>query len=726
MREAYEPKNGPAATSMERMPQPEMAGGGETFGHFLQFLKKRSWIMAAALALGCIAAIVINVTSQRLYRTTARIEIVPDKSEEFRVSTSQVLGGGEDDAEKMDTEIEVLKSRSMALRVINTLHLNANPDFMPLNKGKAWDLSDVHARQNLITSLQDSIDIQRRGHTSILDVTVVSVKPELAKLIANTMVDAYIERSFQDNFNATTRISGWLNGELNNLKANLQKSQDQMINYQRDLGLVGVDPKDSVTVATLEELNRQMADAEVNRMLKEAQVRSMKRAEPDVLDSAAATDPGLQMARQQLAQLRAQYMSMAQTYGSAYPPLKALQAQIEQTEHSRAAMEAAGVTRAQKELDAATANESMLRERVNAQEQRVFGNGEKGAQLEFARSQYEANRLLYDGLQQRLQEAGIMAGLHSSSIHIIDSADLPTAPSSPRTRFNLLVGGSAGLLLGLILALLLEAMDTNLKTMTDIERALQLPLLAAIPEVETESLLPLKFKEHAMAKGSSAWSRIAEALRGMRTSILLSSPGAPPKVLMITSTRPAEGKSSVSTLMAITFALNGSKVLLIDSDLRRPSVHLRFRMGKGLGLSSVLSGKASFKEAVTPWEELPNLHIMTSGPVPPLPSELLGSRQMEDLLEQMRSEYDFVLVDTPPVLAVTDASILGRLMDATILVIRYGTAQRQVVQRCIDMLDRSSAHLLGVAVNAVNFNAPEYSEYYGRKYYEYYGERTQD
>jgi capsular exopolysaccharide synthesis family protein len=669
---------------------------------------------------------IVNATSKRQYTAMARVEIVPDRSEEFRVSSVQGLGSAMDDAEKLDTEMEVLKSRSMALRVINTLHLNANPDFMPLQGGKPWDLTDVRTRQMMIGALQGTINIQRRGHTTILDITVVSAKPALASLIANTIVDAYIERTFQDNFNATTRISGWLSGELNNLKGNLQKSQDQMIDYQRDLGLVGTDPKDSVMVATLEEMNRQLADAEINRTLKEAQLKALKNAEPDVLDAASGTDPGLQMARQQLTQLRSQYSSLAQTYGSAYPPLKALGAQIEQAENTKKVMEAAQRERAQKELDAATTNENMLRERMNAQEQKVYGNGEKGAQLAFARSEYEANRLLYDGLQQRLQEAGIMAGLHSTSIHVIDSADLPTAPSSPRTRFNLMLGAGIGMLIGVVLALLLEAMDTNLKTMTDIERTLQLPLLAAIPEVDTENLLPSKFKEHAVAKGSSSWSRIAEAMRGMRTSILLSSPGAPPKVLMITSTRPAEGKSSVSTLMAITFALNGSKVLLIDSDLRRPSVHLRFRMGKGLGLSSVLSGKAGFKEAITSWPDLPSLHIMTSGPVPPLPSELLGSRQMEDLIESLRSEYDFVLIDTPPVLAVTDASILARLTDAAILIIRYGAAQRHVVQRCIDMLDRSSAHLLGVAVNAVNFNAPEYSEYYGRKYYEYYGERSQE
>jgi polysaccharide biosynthesis transport protein len=278
--------------------------------------------------------------------------------------------------------------------------------------------------------------------------------------------------------------------------------------------------------------------------------------------------------------------------------------------------------------------------------------------------------------------------------------------------------------IGVGIALLLEAVDTNLKTMTEIEQALQLPLLAAIPAVEPDHLLPSSFKEHAVSPGATSWSKIAEALRGMRTSILLSSPGAPPKVMMIVSTRPVEGKSSVAGLTAITFALNGSKVLLIDADLRRPAIHLRFRMGKGLGLSSVLSGKSTLKEAVVEWPDLPNVHILTSGPVPPLPSELLGSKQMEDLLAQARAQYDFVIIDTPPVLAVTDASVLGRLVDAAILIIRYNAVPKQVVRRCIDLLERSGTHLLGVAVNAVDFRAPEYSDYYGRKYYEYYGDRN--
>ncbi len=697
---------------------------GDSLGRLVQFLKKRGWIIGTGFLLGVAAALTANVLMHRYYTASAQIEIVPDRSSEFRLEQIQDLSGESDDTERLDTEMRILESRSLAIQTIKSLHLERNPDFLALKNGAPWDMTQPAIREILVGQLIGTLNVVRQGHTSILEISVTSSKPELSSLITNTLIDNYIEHSFRDNYTSTSKISDWLNSQLSDLKDNLGKSQAQMIDYQRDLGIVGVEPKDSVFVTSLEELNKQLADAEVDRMVKEARLKAIKSSTPDVIDAAAVQDPALQALKEQLTQLRGQYSSMSQTYGTAYAPLKSLKAQIDQLQRNLGDEETAQVDRAQKEYDAAQNNEDMLRKSLNDEEQSAYKNGAKGVQYEFARSEYEANRILYDGLQQRLQEAGIMAGLHTTSIRIVDNADIPVFPSHPRKRANLAVGGASGLMLGFILALLFESLDTNLKTMNDIERALQLPLLAAIPSVETEDLLPSKFRESAISRGASSWSRIAEALRGMRTSILLSSPGAPPKVIMITSTRPAEGKSSVATLMAITFALNGSRVLLIDADLRRPSVHLRFRIPKGLGLSSLLSGKSNIKDATTEWPELTNLHIMTSGPVPPLPSELLGSRQMEDLILKLREEYDFVLIDTPPVLAVTDASILGRLTDAAILIIRYGAAQRHVVQRCIDLLDRSGAHLLGVAVNVVDFKAPEYSEYYGRKYYEYYGERN--
>jgi capsular exopolysaccharide synthesis family protein len=696
----------------------------DTAQRLVQFIKKRGWLIVVLALVGLACGFAANIILPKKYTAGARIEVEEDKSAQFQLQQTVTPGGGIDSS-KLDTEIEVLHSRTLALEVIRTLHLEGNPKFVKLVGGRPWDLSNPEVRAGLVQTLLSELTVTRLGHTNIIQINVTSSSPEMASLTANTLIDSYIEHTFRDSYNATEKISGWLDSQLGGLKDNLQKSENRMLDLQRDIGVFGgLEQTQSIVVSNLEELNKQFTTARVDRLVKEARYRTLQGSPAAVIDALAGEVPALQEEKTSLSQLQTQYTALIQTYGAAYPRVKELSAQITQVEGDLKAEEAAQILRAKEELDAAQTNEAMLRSTLDSQEQEAYGKGSTAIQYELALHQYESNRTLYDGLQERLQEAGIMAGLHSSSVHVVDNADVPFSPSQPRTRFNQGVGAGIGFLLGLGVAFLLEALDTNLKTMNEIEHGLQLPLVAAIPTVESGDLLPASFKEHAMSRGASSWSRIAEALRGMRTSILLSSPGSPPKVLMITSSRPAEGKTSVACLTAITLALNGSRTILIDADLRRPSVHARFKIGKQTGLSSVLSGKMGFREAVVPWADLPNLHLLSSGPVPPLPSELLGSKQMEKLLEELRAEYDFVVVDTPPVLTVTDASILGRLTDATVLILRYGEVQRQVVLRCIDLLERSGTRLLGVAVNAVNLESPEYAEYYGRKYYEYYGERN--
>jgi polysaccharide biosynthesis transport protein len=699
----------------------------DPFRVIVRFLRKRAWMIVLGALVGFLCGVLVNRTSKKLYTAVARIEIQSeDMSSQFRVSQLQDMGVL-DTSERLDTEMEILRSRDLAMETIKSLRLESNPDFAPAAGTRTYDLSRPDVRAMLAGYFNGAVRIERLGHTDIVQIFVTLKNPQLAALLANTLIDRYIEHSFRENTAATTKISGWLDERLNGLKANLERSQQNILELQKEIGVYGLNESHSVVTANLDELNKQYADAQVDRLLKESRLQAIQSASPEVIDAGIGTaDPSITAAMARLSQLNDEYTSMVQIYGPAHPRVKTVKAQIEQLKRELERHEKTQISRAQKELEAARSNESKLLAALQKQEEAAYSKGQKAVQYELARSQYEANRQLYDGLQLRLQEAGIMAGLHSTAIHTVENADIPVNPSRPRTRFNIAVGMGLGFIIGCALALLLEALDTNLKTVTDIEQSLHLPLLAAIPDVDAEHLVPSKFKEHAIAPGATSWSKIAEALRGMRTSILLSSPGSPPKVIMLASTRPSEGKSSIASLTAITFALNGSRVLLIDSDLRRPALHLRFRIGKGLGLSSVLSGKCTLKEAVLEWPDLPKVHILASGPVPPLPSELLSSRQMEDLLAQARSEYDFVFLDTPPVLAVTDASVLGRLADAAILVIRYGSAQRQVVRRCIDLLERSGTHLLGVAVNVVDFASPEYSEYYGRKYYEYYAERDSE
>jgi succinoglycan biosynthesis transport protein ExoP len=713
-----------ANPAMQQGPASEVGTEGESFTRFIQFLRKRTWPIVIAVVLGLATAMLLNLFIKKQYTSAAQIEIVPDISGEFRVEQMQSLGGGEIDANKIDTEIQILQSRSLALQVIRELHLESNADFLQLQNGHPWDSSKPAVRDILIAHFLKTVNVERLGHTNIIRIAVTSQNPTMAALIANSLVDNYVDNSFRQNYLATTKVSAWLNSQLDTMKDNLETSQNQMLQYQQQLGVVGIDPQDSIMVSTLQEMNKQAADSEVNTVLKKAQLQAVEHSSPAVIDELAGMDPSLQYTKEQLTELKTEYSSLSQTYGLAYPRVKNLKAQINELTATLADAERASVIRAQKEYEAALNNQAMLRKSLETQEQSAFGKGEQAAKYQFMLSDYQARRMLYDGLEERLQEAGIIAGLHSTAIHVVDDADIPATPSHPQVNVNLAIGFGAGLLLGLTLALLLEMLDTSLRTMSDIEQGLQISLLAAIPSVETSYLQPAKFREMATSTGATAWSSVAEALRSVRTTILLSSPGFHPKIIMIASPRPSEGKSTVASLMAITFVLNGARVLLIDADMRRPSVHIRFGTNNNKGLSSFLSGSCTLQEAIVEWPEMPDLHIMGSGPVPPLPSELLGSKQMQDLLDKLRGEYDFIFIDTPPTMAFTDASILGGLSDAVILVFRYGAVQKHVAQRSIDLLERSNSRVLGVVVNAVDFKAPEYSDYYGRKYYQYYGERS--
>jgi len=408
----------------------------DPFGRFVQFLKKRGWIVVVTLLVGLLVGAAANRILPKLYTATATIEVEGnDLSSQFRLEQAQALTGGEDISQRLDTEIEIIRSRSLALETIHALHLESNADFFAFRGGRPWDMSNPATRELLIANFRGALGVARLGHTSIIQISVTSKRPELATLIANTLIDRYIEHSFRENYAATVKISGWLDTELNGLRAQLEKSQARILALQRDIGVYSIDQSHSIVVANLEEMNKQYADAVVDRLLKESRLQQIKGSSPDVIDAGlGGADPTLQASKQRLAQLNADYTNLAQTYGSAYPRVKALKTQIDQLERDLVAQENALVTRAQKEFDASATNEAKLRAALERQEQEAFGKGEKSMEYELARRDYETNRLLYNGLQQRLQEAGIMSGLHSTSIHAVDGADTPSFPSRPRSN----------------------------------------------------------------------------------------------------------------------------------------------------------------------------------------------------------------------------------------------------------------------------------------------------
>jgi succinoglycan biosynthesis transport protein ExoP len=726
----YPPPSEPVVLPEYREPgEPERSflslglNDGQTLQHFLLIGKKYIWLVLVCALLGTGAGFVENATSPKEYRSAANIEITQDTADQFRVDTGGGYESGYIDVTKLDTEIAILKSSTLAMATIVSLHLDQNKDFLPPGSNYAFDLSKIRDRHALIGMFEGGLAAERFGHTNILVLSYTARNPQLAADICNTLIANYVEHNFSQNYAATQQVSDWLQRQLGDLRKRLEASQEHMLTVQKDIGLVGIDQTQSIVLSRLVDISHDVTTAESQRLVAEAKLITMQSAPPDVLATLSG-DPVLMNLKERMTALQADYASLNAKYGDKNPRLQEIRSEIAEVTEATKREQGTVISRAQEEVNAAKQNQEALQRRLDQEKSSAYMGNSKAVEYSLARREYESNRSLYDGLQQRLQEAGIIAGLHSTNIRKIDPADAPDFPSSPRKSVNLTLGLFCGLGIGLLLSFMVEALDTNIKTIYDIEERLGLPMLGVVPQVDSKLLSPETFVRDATSPLPGAWSRLAEAYRSLRTTILLSRAGTPPQVILISSAKPSEGKTSITTLESIVFALNGARVLLIDSDLRRPSVHLRFRIANKVGLTSVLTGKAGPEEAIVPVTALPSLHILPAGPIAPMPAELLGSLQMQRLVEGLRANYDFILIDTPPVLTVTDAAVLVSVSDGVVLVLRYGQATRNVVARASEILLRSGAHLLGVVLNAVDLQSSDYAEYYGRAYNDYYQSRV--
>jgi succinoglycan biosynthesis transport protein ExoP len=713
---------------------PEQTAGDQAFASFgateglilqraLRLVKRYVWLVLICCLLGWAFGMYKNATSPKLYRSTASIEITAETADQFRLDTGGGFDDGYIDASRLDTEIAVLKSSTLATQTIQSLHLDQNKDFLPAGSNYHWDLSKLPDRHGLIGMFEGGLEAVRYEHTNILELSFTARNPELAATICNTLIDNYVQHHFSENYAATQEVSVWLQSQLGELKNRLEASQVHMLDVQKDIGLVGIDQTQSIILSRLVDLNHNLTEAEGQRMVAEAKLLTLQSAPPTVLPT-LASDPILLSQAQRLGDLQTEYASLTTKYGAQNPRVVEVRSEMDQITAAMKLQQANVLDRAQQEVNAAKADEQSLQARLNQETNAAYEGNSKAVEYTLARREYEANRSLYDGLEQRLQEAGILAGLHSTDLRRIDVADAPDFPSFPRERVNTLLGVFSGLGLGIVLAFIIELFDTNIKTIFDIEERLGLPMLGAVPHVDMKQLSPGTFVADATSTSLGTWSRLAEAYRSLRTTIMLSRAGAPPRVILISSAKPSEGKTSVSTLESIIFALNGARVLLIDADLRRPSVHLRFRIANKVGLTTVLTGKSALSEAIVSIPAVPTLDVLPAGPVAPMPAELLGSTEMSNLVEGLRAKYDFILIDTPPVLTVTDAAVLVPVSDGVVLILRYGQTSRNVVARASEILLRSGAHLLGVVLNAVDLRSSDYAEYYGRAYNDYYQSRA--
>jgi len=488
-----------------------------------------------------------------------------------------------------------------------------------------------------------------------------------------------------------------------------------------------------------------MTAAESDRMEKEAVYRQTQSNDPDAIAAAiiadssgnasAATSGLLDKLREQQANLRIQVADLSTQFGPQYPKVAQLNSQLKEIDHQLQSETNKAVDHLKGQYLAALQRENMLRASFEKQKQEANKLNESAIEYSILKRDLDSNRTLYEGLLEKLKEAGVTAGLRSNNFRIIDAARVPTSPSEPNIPRNLTFALMLGVISGVGLAFILENMDNTVRTPEQATALSGLPALGMIP-LGSKSvshgptgkrlvLTPISSKEAVETVTQvRPQSQMAESYRALRTSLLLSNLGAPPKVIMVTSARPQEGKTTTSINTAIVLAQKGVRVLLIDADLRRPSVHKTLGMGPRSGLSNVLTGSATAQQAITTSPVLPNLFILPAGTPPPNPAELLASSNMRDLIAELRAEFDHIVIDTPPTLSVTDAVVLSPRADATILVIRSGQTTKQALRRARDILTQVNAHVAGVLLNAVDLTSPDYYYYYEYqgKYGQYYQE----
>ncbi len=696
-------------------------------------------------------------------RYTARSVIQLQKSSSDSLGLDSLMGaaaGGASDSLSVNidlqTQADILQSEALALKVIKDLNLEQNEDFKPHFSPVGWvmgllsprGLQDpAHAsledspgrRGNVIKAFGNNLKVKVTAGTRLIEVDYTNRDPKVAAATVNHLVQALIDYTFQTKFTATNQVSQWLEGQLGDLRRQSEQLQSRVVALQQGSGIFGVGGTDlqgkpviySPVLDRLQQSTAQLSQAEMNRVLKASVADVVKTGNAELISQLSGTSLGnassqgvvnsltlIQSLRLQEATLQAQIDQDSSQFGSAYPKLiqerasmKGLQQSVQQE------MNRIG-ERVQNDLEVAAKAEQGARAAYEKDRNAAEKLNDKSIEYAILSKEADQSQELYQDLLKRLKEAGILEGLHSSNITVVDQANAPAKPSKPQVPLYLALGIGLGLFFGCAAALLVEAIDNKIQDAEEIE-VMQIPVLGITPQLEANRA------SSTAIMLDSPHAAFGESVRRLRSGLLISCSGRPPQVLLVSSAGPGEGKSTLALNLAASLSRFEKSVLLVEADMRRPVLRRRLGLEGTDGLSTMLSDRDS-ASSVMPVPDNPNLHLLAGGPVPPYPAELIGSQRMRALLEEWRAEFDFIVVDSPPVLPVTDAQLLEEMADATILLARVGVTTRAALERAYKLLlmhrKEPERPAIGVLLNFVaRRSAAHYGYYgsYGSKRYQY-------
>lgn len=687
------------------------------------------YLIVVVTAIAIIISIIYAQTRVPIYEATATAEIDLSPSESLGLSAA-VASDLDEATTAVQTQVFRLTSHSLIYRAIAELAAEKRGPFPDAFKNHPSlndeDSLPASERVQIIGAVAQSLTVGVVPKTNAVRVTYRHRDPVIARDFVNRLLTVFMERSVEDRLFGTSQAANMLSTQMNDLKKHSSDAQQRLAEFQKEHNLIGTDEKDNLTTAGLSIINQQLAEAQADQIIKQARLRLVQSGNPELLASVAPT-PTLQTLRTQETQVEVELGQLTSKYGPGYPRVHELQAQLPTLEKAIASESANITKRAQEEYEASSDTVQSLQRRLADQTQQAFKLNESAAEYAILRQDAESSRDLFNALQLKLKESSVSAALGAESISIIDHAVMPDQPVEPNKSRIIQTGALSGGILAIFLALVLEALNDTFRTSEDLETSSPFESLGAVPHFKTDGVKTLGSGLHkrevplCLVTLSAPESLAAESFRTIRSSVRLSSFDQKSKVIVITSCSMNEGKSTISANLAIGLAQQEFRVLLIDTDLRRSHLHLAFRLPSSLpGLSNLIS-LTETDVFIKPVPELPNLTMLPAGRRPPNPSEVLGSNRMSDLIDQWREEYDYIVIDTAPILMVSDALGVANRADGTIMVVRARLTRKKAITRAFELLSRSRIRILGAVINDIDLNLENFYTYsrqgYGYRYY---------
>ena len=692
---------------------------------YWNILVRRKGTVFISLIVLLIGTLIATAMMTPIYRATTVLQIERDSGKvlEFQNVIADEAVNAKD---FYQTQYELLQSRTLAGRVIDQLGLQESNSLNPQeDKGFLASLissikgvfeedetADDELPPDLETLFLDNLTVQPVKKSRLVRLHYDSPNAEESTLVINTLASGFIDMTLERRFDASTYAKGFLEERIKQVRADLEDSERELVEYNQKRGIINQDDKLGILMGKLKEMNKTLVAVEAMRIEKESTYQEMLKT-TDASMSQILDSPVIQALKARKTTLQTEYQELLKVYKPAYPKMVQLRNQIDQV-NSEIAQEIGSIRSAVKaKYQAKVREEIKLTESIANTRKEIISLQQRSTNFQTLKREVDTNRELYDGLLQRMKEVGVAAGVSNNNISIVDRAEVPRKKFKPKLLKNLAIALALGLFGGVLLAFLFESLDDTIKTTADLEKLIDKPVLGAIPRISSKEVSDID--DLALYAYESPTSAFAEAYRSMRTALMFSTTEGAPKVLHFTSGNAGEGKTTTAVSTAINFTQTGGNVLLIDADLRNPSLHKIFALPNNAGLTNYLSGDVKPSD-IAQSTEVKHLYVISSGPIPPNPAELLSGGKMKDLISLGTKRFDYVVIDSPPVLGLADALILADISQATLMVVSANSTRNGAIEAGLKRLQHSRAHIIGTVLTKFEMNKSGYGYDYNYSY----------